>query len=54
VTAQMRAVTVRAAKTNIVIGAILHQPLLASASVSLTNGDCSERRRRDVKRFTPR
>jgi hypothetical protein len=27
-TAQMRAVTVRAAKINIVIGAILHQPLL--------------------------
>jgi hypothetical protein len=48
--AQMKAVTVRVAKTNIVIGLSLRQRL----PHLLTDGNCRDWRRRDLKRFTPR
>jgi len=48
--AMARIMTVRAAKTNIVIGALLRQRL----PYSLTDGDCSGGRCRNLKRFTPR
>src|ERR1700722_3360012 len=48
--AQMTAVTVRAARTNIIMGALLRQRL----PCSLTDGDCSGWRRGAVKRFAPR
>jgi hypothetical protein len=44
-----RAMTIRAAKTNIVIVALLRQRL----PCSLTNGDCSGGKCRNLKYFTP-
>jgi hypothetical protein len=48
--AQIKAVTVRAAKTNIVMGLFLRQRL----PHPLTDGNCRHWRRRDLKQFTPR
>jgi hypothetical protein len=46
----MKAVTVRVARTNIVIGLSLRQRVLHL----LTDGNCRDWRRRDLKQFTPR
>src|ERR1700729_1428714 len=48
--AHMKAVTVRAARTNIVIGLSLRQRL----PHLLTDGNCRDWRRHDLKQFTPR
>jgi hypothetical protein len=47
--AQIKAVTVRVAKTNIVIGLSLRQRL----PHPLTDGDCRHETRHDLKQFTP-